>query len=95
MNATDTYERVMSGFGDLLAQLRGVHDYSQVSNRIKANTAARELAQRRMQKEYADLGLIPPSDIALSITARRVMADVDAERNRQLEVDRQARESAA
>jgi len=93
-NATETYERITSGFVNLLGRLRGNDDYSDVPRRIMLNTIARERAQERTRKEYAAIGMVPPSDLALSITARRAMAEVNAERNRTLDVDLPADEPA-
>lgn len=87
MNATDTLERIAAGFVDLLGRLRGIDDHGNVSRRIRLNTAARERALERVRREYAANDLDAPSDLALSITARRVMAEVDAERNRTLPID--------
>ena len=43
--------------------------------RALQNREARKVAQRRVQAEYADIGIIPPrSPLALSVTARREMA---------------------
>lgn len=93
-NATDVRDYIVNGFAELQAHLRGDDDRAEIRNRIKLNTEARQRAQERTRKEYAELGMVPPSDIALSITALRVMADVDAERNRTLGVDQPAMEAA-
>jgi len=69
-NATDSYDRVMSGFADLLVRLRNVDEDADTARRIRLNTQARESALNRVWKEYSALGLEPPSDLALSITAR-------------------------
>jgi hypothetical protein len=79
-NATDTYEYITSGFCALLARLRAIDNLTDIRKRIRLNTAAREAARERICKEYAAIGTAPPSDLALSITARRVMAEVDAGR---------------
>jgi hypothetical protein len=86
-NATDSYERVMSGFADLLGRLRNVDEDGDTARRIRLNTEARERAINRVWREYKEVGMEPPSELALSLTARRVMAEVDAERNRTLAVD--------
>lgn len=91
-NATDTYEYITSAFAALRAQLAGVDDDAEISKRIRLNTAAREAARLRAVKEYATLDLIPPSDIALSITARRLMAEIDAGQFGELPADEPARE---
>lgn len=70
-NATDSYERVVQGFADLLGRLRGVDDDDAIRRRIRLNTAAREREMNRVWREYRELGLEPPSDLALSVTARR------------------------
>lgn len=69
-NATDSYDRVMAGFAELLIRLRNVDEDADTSRRIRLNTAAREKAIERVRREYAALGLEPPSELALSITAR-------------------------
>lgn len=93
-NATDSYERVMAGFADLLVRLRNVDEDGDTARRIRLNTAARERELSRVRKEYEACGMEPPSDVALSITARRVMAEVDAERNQTLSVDNPHSEAA-
>ena len=69
-NATDTYDRIKQGFDDLLQLLRSGDERQDSSKRIKANTKAREAAGKRVWSEFAELGIAPPSDLALSITAR-------------------------
>lgn len=69
-NATDSYDRVMQGFADLLGRLRNVDEDGDTARRIRLNTVAREAAIARVRREYAAYGLQPPSDLALSITAR-------------------------
>lgn len=71
MNATDTREYIIQGFKDLIARLEEGDERASVSRRIRLNTAARERAIARVEREYRELGLEPPSDVALSITARR------------------------
>lgn len=71
MNATDAHEYVVQGFADLLKRLDAGDTKADAIARIKSNTAARERARNRVWKEYGALGLMPPSDDALSITARR------------------------
>jgi hypothetical protein len=70
-SATDIEERIRVGFADLLKTLRHVDEDVDTANRIRSNTAAREKAIARVRSEYAGLGREPPSDLALSITARR------------------------
>lgn len=62
--------RVIQGFKVLLEELRDLERPDDTSKRIRANTEAREAAQGRVRQEYAAYGLEPPSDLALSITAR-------------------------
>jgi len=68
---SDSYSaaRISKGFEDLLSILR--KEDENVSARIRANTAAREAAIERVRREYAAYGIRPPSDIALSMTARK------------------------
>jgi len=68
-NATDTEDRIRAGFAELLERLRGatVEDPEKAA---RLNAAALEREQNRVWREYADHGLIPPSPLALSITAR-------------------------
>lgn len=70
-NATDTHERIVQGFADLLQLLKSGDERDDTSKRIKSNTEARQRAGNRVWNEYGQLGLMPPSDLALSITARR------------------------
>jgi hypothetical protein len=63
--------RINKGFEDLLSLLRKDGEHEDVGARIRANTAAREAAQNRVWDEYGALGLMPPSELALSVTARR------------------------
>jgi hypothetical protein len=72
LNATDTEDRIREGFAELLAHLRAL-DQPPPSDRIKANTKAREEARNRVWNEYGALGLTPPHEDALSITALRSM----------------------
>lgn len=94
MNATDQHEYIVQGFKDLIARLEHPDEAAEISTRIRLNTAARERALERVRAEYAAYGLVLPCGLALSITARRVMAEVDAERNRTLAVDQPATEAA-
>lgn len=71
MNATDQREYILQGFKDLQKRISGVDDDAETRKRIRANTAAREAAMARVAAEYGALGLTPPSDLALSVTARR------------------------
>lgn len=87
MNATDTHEYIIKGFAEIIRDVEERLLQPDVPNVIRANTEARERAIARVRAEYATCGLEPPCDLALSITARRVMAEIDQERNRQLPVD--------
>lgn len=69
MNATDSEERMREGFAALLETLHA-NMAEAPSQTIRKNTEAREREQNRVWREYQDYGLIPPSDLALSITAR-------------------------
>lgn len=69
-NATDTEERIRQGFVELLERLRA-ESVEDPSKKIRSNTEARERAQNRVWREYSAIGLLPPSDLALSVTARR------------------------
>lgn len=71
MNATDQREYIVKGFRDLIERLERGDKDSESARRIRTNTAAREAAIDRVRNEYAFEGLEPPSDLALSITARR------------------------
>lgn len=62
--------RISKGFEDLLILLRK-DEHQDVSARIRSNTAAREAAQERVRREYAAYGIKPPSELALSVTARK------------------------
>ena len=68
---SDSYSaaRISKGFEDLLSILR--KEDENVSARIRVNTAAREAAIERVRLEYAAYGIRPPSDLALSMTARK------------------------
>lgn len=68
---SDSYSaaRISKGFEDLLSILR--KEDEDVSTRIRANTAARAEAIERVRQEYARYGVKPPSDLALSMTARK------------------------
>jgi hypothetical protein len=68
-NATDIDERIRTGFAELLERLRGATS-DDPGKAAKANAAALEREQNRVWREYAEQGLIPPSPLALSITAR-------------------------
>lgn len=56
---------------------------------VKREQNAGELAkqQQRVAAEYAAAGLVTPSPLALSLTARKAMASMDAERRGNLPVD--------
>lgn len=73
-SATDIDERIRTGFADLLKTLRQVDEDGDTAKRIRSNTAAREKAIARVRSEYAALRRDPPSDLALSITARRSLS---------------------
>ena len=94
-NATDTRDYIVQGFKDLRARLDHEDEAAEISKRIRLNTAAREQALNRVRMEYRQLGIDPPSDLALSITARREMAAIDAERNKELAIDQPSDEAAA
>lgn len=72
MNATEQHEAIIAGFAALRERLAAMTE-PPPSDRIKANTRAREMARNRVWNEYGALGLTPPSDDALSITALREM----------------------
>jgi hypothetical protein len=63
--------RIVQGFKSLLEELRDLERPDDQSKRIRANTEARFAAQDRVRREYAAYGIEPPSDFALSITARK------------------------
>lgn len=71
-NATDSHEAICAGFRELQARLAAMNEPPS-SLRIEANAKAREMARNRVWNEYGALGLTPPSDDALSITARTEM----------------------
>lgn len=81
---------------DLKEELQtGGDDEHQARQRVKFEQNAAELArqQARVRAEYAAAGLpLPANPLALSLTARRVIAQIDAERNRDLPADQGARE---
>lgn len=70
-NATDIRDYIVQGFKDLRERLERGDETAENSKRIRLNTAAREAAIARVRSEYAAEGLEPPSELALSITARR------------------------
>lgn len=63
--------RISKGFDDLLSLLRKDGEHEDIGARIRSNTAAREAAQERVRHEYARYGIRPPSEHALSMTARK------------------------
>lgn len=67
---TDSERRMRKGFTEVLAALRidTAPDYRKT---IRLNTEARQAAQARVRNEWGELGLEPPCDDALSITAIR------------------------
>lgn len=67
---TGSEERMRQGFAELLEKLR-IRDAPDYRKTIRANTAAREAAQARVVREYAEARLEPPEDLslALSLTA--------------------------
>lgn len=69
-NATDSEERIKAGFAALLQELMA-DSLPDPDKAKRANEKARQEAEDRTWHEYGDLGLIPPSPLALSITARR------------------------
>jgi hypothetical protein len=70
---SDTYSRarVTQGFKELLQELRELDNPDETAKRIRANTAAREAAIERVRQEYRAYGIKPPSELALSMTARK------------------------
>lgn len=95
MNATDERDYIVQGFKDIILDVQERLLAPIVPNVIRANTEARERAQARVKAEYAAYGLEAPSEWALSITARRAMALVDQERNRETPIDQPSSEVAA
>ena len=92
MNATDTRDYIVQGFKDLIARLEEGDERVSVSRRIRLNTAARERAVNRVWKEYREIGLEPPSDFALSVTARRELG-IGIENQRATELRNVAKEA--
>lgn len=83
-------QRIGTRLMDLKDELQtGGIEQDQARQRVRFEQNASELArqQARVRAEYAEQGLTPPSPLALSITARRAMAQVDDERRHQLPVD--------
>lgn len=72
-NATDSEDRIKAGFAALLQRLEA-DSLPDPDMAKRANEKARQDAENRTWREYTELGLTPPSPFALSITARRVMA---------------------
>jgi len=74
-------QRIGAKLMDLKDELeRGTDDQHEARQRVKfeQNKAEMERQQARVRAEYAEQGLVPPSPLALSITARRDMAQRDA-----------------
>lgn len=71
MSDTYSHARIVQGFKGLLEELREMEKPNDVGNRIRANTEARQAAQERVRREYAAYGIKAPSDLALSMTARK------------------------
>lgn len=74
-------QRIGTKLMDLKADLQtGGVEEDQARQRVRFTQNAAELArqQARVRAEYAEQGLEPPSPLALSITARRDMAERDA-----------------
>lgn len=71
MSDSYSHARIVKGFETLLEELREFDRPGDVSKRIRANTEARQAAQERVRVEYAAYGVEPPSDLALSMTARK------------------------
>lgn len=71
MSDSYSHARIVQGFKCLLEDLRELDSPNQVGRRIRANTEAREAAIERVRLEYARYGIEPPSELALSITARK------------------------
>lgn len=69
-NATDTRDRIMAGFAELQARL-SAPEGADAKRKAERDVEAREREQARVRAEYLNLGIEPPSPLALSITARR------------------------
>lgn len=61
--------RISQGFKELLDRLR-VSDQPDYATQVRSNTEYRERALERVKSEYQQIGMVPPSEIALSVTAR-------------------------
>ena len=71
MSDTYSHARIVQGFKSLLEELAERDNPNEIGRRIRANTEARQAAQERVQREYAAYGIKAPSDLALSMTARK------------------------
>lgn len=69
MNATDTEDRIRHGFAELLDRLRANVPVDPIPTNTRPEVPALERERNRVWREYAEVGLIPPSEHALSITA--------------------------
>lgn len=84
-------DRIRFGFQKLSEELQAAAPAGKPeAERQKIDPAAFAKAQGRVRSEYAALGSTPPSPLALSPTALKVMRDIDAERNRALPMDEAA-----
>jgi hypothetical protein len=89
--------RIGAKLMDLKEELQGRSDGGDLAakHKVKFEQNAAELArqQARVKAEYAEAGIPKPaSPLALSLSARRTMAAVDAERNGKLPMDGEAAE---
>lgn len=71
MSDSYSHARIVKGFKDLLEELAERERPDDIPKRIRANTEARQAAQERVRREYAAYGIKAPSDLALSMTARK------------------------
>lgn len=71
MSDSYSHARIVQGFKSLLETLEALDKPDDVGKRIRANTEARQAAQERVRLEYAAYGIKAPSDLALSMTARK------------------------
>jgi hypothetical protein len=69
MNATDSEDRIIQGFAELLEQMRANVPVDPIPTNRRPEVPAIERERNRVWREYAEVGLIPPSEHALSITA--------------------------
>lgn len=71
MSDSYSHARIAKGFKDLLEELAERERPDDIPKRIRANTEARQAAQERVRREYAAYGIETPSDLALSMIARK------------------------